>query len=71
MTIVFHRNTDPHCGAVGPIAYKDKKAWSVNVYPTASGPDRYKVMDWRFELDYTMHNCTECQRLVKGAKEES
>ena len=68
MFITFHKNTEPHCGAVGPIAYTNGEAWSVNVYPLASGPEKYKVMDWRFDLKY-VPGCKECERHMAAAKE--
>lgn len=50
------------CGAVGPIAYRNGKPWSVNTFEG-------KVMDWRYQLDHNpgWEGCPECTRLVSKA----
>jgi len=73
MKIAFHKSTTPNCGSVGPIAYDKGVAWSVNVYPTGSGPDKYKVTDWRYELTWSRerpHRCAECERHIVAAEQE-
>lgn len=63
MKLTTHVNSEPYCGAVGPIAYDKGKAWSVNTIFN-------EVMDWRFTLDSTQHRCEECRRHVAAAKEQ-
>ena len=66
MIIKFHGSTVPYCGAVGPIAYRDGEAWSVNAIMNG---DEIRVMDWRFELRYLPNGCKECERHMNDAKE--
>lgn len=63
MNIYTHKNTTPHCGAVGPIVYENGQAWSVNTF-------KNEVMDWRFDLKYVLKGCPECERHMKAAQEE-
>lgn len=61
--LATHGNTNPYCGAVGPIAYTPNgQAWSVN---TIDG----EIMDWRFELTALHHGCKECERHIAAAAE--
>ena len=60
--IYTHRNTEPHCGAVGPIVYIHGEAWSVNVI-------KGEVADWRFSLKELGRDwCKECERHITAAK---
>jgi len=61
-TLTQHPNSNPYCGAVGPIAYREGQAWSVN-------SDHGEVMDWRFELTALHHGCKECERHIRRAAE--
>jgi hypothetical protein len=62
--LAFHKNTEPYCGSVGPIAYDKGRAYSVN---TIKG----EVSDWRYDLKYSPRGCKECERhMVEALKED-
>lgn len=59
-----HLNTDPHCGAAGPILYSMGRAWSVNSYEGG-------LTEFRFGLDELRNNCKECERHKIAALKEA
>lgn len=55
------------CGAVGMIALRDGKPWSVNVTPDGNGG--HAVTDWRFALR-SGTACGECNRILAATTKE-
>lgn len=58
----LHHNTKNHCGATGPICYKDGDAWSVNVIGD-------EPCDWRYKLQPRDSKCPECDRHMRIARD--